>query len=333
LGASLSSTDSSVTVRTGTAKSGTISVIYTVRDATDTAARQVQGRITVIVASAPEPVTDITLSNPGSQTVDVVFGPPSSSNGAEVTSYTVQVVGSPGIQSRTDCLPGATCRFSGLTNGASQTVTVSATNKVATTLSGQRSITPYGTPGAPNGASASNGPAGAGYVNLNWGATPDLGGGAPDYQWRQLPSGGWNSVGGALSASPSIGVGNTASFEVRVCNSGGLCSSAVASNAATAPPPPPSGYIQNGGYIGFNSGFYYHWLNLCVSNLAPGNYTINFYSDADGLYATGTYSLPANGCVGLNRQGGTDTQNGKSTDWFQMEVVGQFTTPQYRPWS
>jgi len=266
-GTTVAHTATGVTVRTGTAKSGTIAVIYTVRDATDTAAREVQGRITINVISAPDAVTVITLTG-GPQSVSVAFGETPASNGATPVNYDVTISGAPGTVVQA-CAPGSPCQFTGRTNGQLQTVTVTAINRAGSTISGSSSITPYGTPAPPGSATASNGPAGAGYVNLSWGATPDIGGGSPDYQWRQLPGGGWNSVGGAQSASPNIGVGNSASFEVRVCNSGGLCSTAATSNAATAPVPPPTIALSRGGS---KSGTTTAWLfHLEVRNFAPNS--------------------------------------------------------------
>lgn len=262
LGASVDFTEDSVTVRTSSTKSGTISIVYTVSDATGQATREVQGRITVVVASAPEPVTTVVLSNPGTQTVNVVFDPPSSSNGAEITGWTVQIDGAPGTASRLDCLPGGTCQFTGRANGSSQSITVAATNRVGTTWSAAYTITPWGTPATPASAGASNGPAGAGYVNISWAATTDAGGGAARYEWRVLPSGGWNNAGGATSAQPNIGVGNSASFEIRACNDGARCSSPIATNVATAPNPPPRTWVTRSGNT-----VTYHW-----SNLDPGSW-------------------------------------------------------------
>lgn len=225
LGASLSSTSSTVTVTTGTTKSGTISVIYAIRDATDTAAREVQGRITVVVASAPEPVTSFTPSRGGSQTVNVVFDPPSSSNGAEITSYTVQV----GTSTRTDCLPGQTCQFTGLTNGTSYPVTVGATNKVGTTWSSAQSITPYGIPSTPNSPVLNtNSSTATATLTPQWSAPSDNGGGAITYNWnftQGLSASG--STGGTSAGGYSAGAGDYA-FQVQACNPAG-CSSYVSS--------------------------------------------------------------------------------------------------------
>src|SRR5690606_33310619 len=81
LGAQLSHTDTTVTVTTGTAKAGTVSVIYTVADATQDPAREVTGRVTVVVASAPEPVAAIQLLRGGSGEILVSYQPTPSTNG------------------------------------------------------------------------------------------------------------------------------------------------------------------------------------------------------------------------------------------------------------
>jgi hypothetical protein len=243
LGASLNSTSSTVTVTSGTTKSGTISVIYAIRDATDTAAREVQGRITIVVASAPEPVTSFTPSRAGSQTVNVVFDPPSSSNGAEIAPYTVQV----GSSTRTDCLPGQTCQFTGLTNGTPYSVTVGATNKVGTTWSSAQSITPYGQASPPSSASISASADGSGNVYLTWGATSNSGGGAATYRWRLNGSGGWTPAGGGFSATAHAGVGNSTWFEVQACNDSGvdvLCSTPTPSSNSATPTIPPTWSLQ-----------------------------------------------------------------------------------------
>ncbi len=237
LGASLSSTASTVTVDTSTTKSGTISVIYTIRDATDTAAREVQGRLTVVVASAPEPVTSITLSNPASQTVNVSFQPPSSSNGAVITGYTVQVVGGQGTVTRTDCVAGGGCSFSGLTNGSSQSVTVAATNKVGTTWSTASTITPYGTPSVPTGQVLSTNSAYApATITPGWSSPSNTGGGSITYNWnftQGISASG--STPGTAGSGQGVGAGNY-TFRVQACNPGGCSGYVTASVTITTPP-------------------------------------------------------------------------------------------------
>lgn len=181
LGASKSHTDSTVSVTTGSAKSGTINLIYTVRDATNSGDREVQGRITVTVTSAPEPVTNFNVLYT-SQTVSVQFQPPVSSNGAPITQYTVRVNGSPGGTQRTDCAPGSTCVFTGRTNGQTQTVDVAATNNVGTTWSAQQSGIPYGIPApVPSVTLSSTSVTANSTLNLSWASTPDGEGGTITY--------------------------------------------------------------------------------------------------------------------------------------------------------
>ena len=116
---------------------------------------------------------------------------------------------------------------------------------------------------------------------------------------------------------------------------------------APPPPPPPvsapaSGYVDDGGYVGYAKNsrnpsdpnyYYWHHLAICVSNLNPGTYTLKLSNDGVSNYHTMTLSLPESGCVSTGQQGGTTTQSGVSADWFVIEVVGQFTTPRYQPWS
>lgn len=334
LGASgLAHTDSTVTVHTGTAKSGTINLIYTIRDATNSADRQVQGRIVVTVTSAPEPVTSFSLSNPGSQTVSVVFQPPVSSNGAPITGYTVRIAGGPSTTQRTDCSPGASCTFTGRTNGATQTVDVAATNNVGTTWSTTQTITPYGTPSAPtNPALNTNSSTATATVTPSWSGPADNGGGSITYEWNFTQgSSASGSTTGTSGGGQSVGAGDYA-FQVRACNPGG-CSAYASSASVHINPPPPSGYVYDAGYVGASGGYYWHYLGLCVSNLSAGSYSVAFANDTQGVYKTVTLSLPANGCVNTGSQGGTTTSTGVSSDWIQITVVGQFATPQYKPWS
>jgi hypothetical protein len=237
LGANISNTTSTVTVNTSTTKSGTISLIYTVRDATDSASREVQGRITVVVASAPEPVTAFVLST-APQTVNVVFDPPSSSNGADITQYEVLISGAPGATSRIDCLPGQTCSFTGRTNGQLQTVSIAATNKVGTTLSSSQQAVPYGIPSAPQGPAMNSSRSTANStITPVWGAPADDGGGQLSYEWNytQGTSGGGSTTGTAGGAA-TVGAGDYA-FQVRACNPAG-CSGYVGAGVHVNPPPP-----------------------------------------------------------------------------------------------
>ncbi|WP_395640079.1 Ig-like domain-containing protein [Pseudolysinimonas sp.] len=252
LGATVTTDASTVRVRTGPAKSGTVTIIYTIEDATERDERRVQGRLVVQVSSAPEPVTQISLSNPASQTVTVVFDPPSSSNGSEITRYDVQIAGAEGAATRSDCVPGADCTFTGRTNGAPQSVRVTATNTPGSTTSGEVFIVPYGTPGTPTGvqfASGNGGEAPGGSVTMTWGLV-DSGGGDARYFWILRRDGAQvdaNYTTNAGSVTRSGLPQGTYTFEVRACNAkdagGGAWSncgsSAGSANSSVVIPPQP----------------------------------------------------------------------------------------------
>jgi len=290
-GADVSFTSSAITVATGTTKSGTLSVIYTVRDATDTQAREVQGRLTVVVASAPEPVTSITATNPSTQRVDVVFQAPASSNGAEITGYTVTVTGA-GPTVNQACSAGVACVFTGRTNGQINTITVSATNKVGTTVSGTRTITTYGTPGAPSSVSLSRSSSTANStITPGWAAPGDTGGGAVTYNWSYTAgtTGGANGTGSTSGGGRSVGAG-TYTFQVQACNAGGLCGP-FASASTTVAPAPPTATLSRGAKHPTTSGYYFH---LTLTNYPAGTVGVVCYNYG-GSPITGTvYNLPSN---------------------------------------
>ena len=262
----LSHTDSTVSVHTGIAKSGTINLIYTVRDAANSADREVQGRIVVTVTSAPEPVTSFALSSSGSQIVTVVFQPPISSNGSPITGYTVRMAAADGTATRTDCFAGSNCTFTGRTNGQTQTVDISATNNVGTTWSSTRTIIPYGTPSAPtNPVLNTNSSTATATITPQWSGPADSGGGSLTYDWNFTQgSSASGTTGGTSGSGQSVGQGDY-TFQVRACNTGRLCSGYVSAsvhiNNPPPPPPPPSISVTSSGntvtwhYSNLPSGF------------------------------------------------------------------------------
>jgi hypothetical protein len=240
----LAHTDSTVTVNTGIAKSGTINLIYTVRDATNSADREIQGRIVVTVTSAPEPVTSFIVTA-GPQTITVNFQPPVSSNGAPITGYVVRIAGSPSGSSRTDCTPGADCTFSGRTNGQPQTVDIAATNNVGSTWSSTQTKTPFGVPSPPASASVSaNKGTATATLTLSWPQPSDSGGGGVYFMWQFTQGGPGGLVrADSNSASRDVGAG-TYAFQVQACNTAG-CSAFTNSNTVVIAPAPTSWTITS----------------------------------------------------------------------------------------
>ena len=316
----LTHADSTVSVQTGTAKSGTITIIYTEQDATKSPGREVQGRITVVVTSAPEPVTSFSLTNPGSKTVSVVFQPPVSSNGAPITGYTVRMADSGGPATRTDCSPGASCVFTGRTNGQTQTVDVAVTNNVGATWSTTQTIIPYGTPSPVQTLSLSyNGS----NLTASWSAG-DSGGGRPRYTYTWKRSGSDIISGTTFTTTTSrepSGAGDY-SIVVRTCNPG---PDGSYSNCGTDSPSNLAGVsgtvtVSEGGAStsGACNSAPCALINVTGTNFhANSTVTVNYYNDCNGYqghttngvvdcsydgtpYASETYGTNGNGSFFAN---------------------------------
>lgn len=294
LGATKTINGSAISVDTGVAKSGVISLIYTMRDARDVPSRQAQGRITITVTSAPEAVTDITLSNPASHQVAVDFKPPVSTNGAPITGYIVRISDSSGTTQRTDCTPGVTCSFDARQNGAVQTVDIAAANRVGTTWSTTKSITPYGTPTTPtNPVINSNSSTATATITPSWSGPADSGGGGVTYQWNFTQgSSASGSTTGTTGTAQNVGAGDY-SYQVRACNAGGLCSAyaASASRHIDNPPPPPAPAI-NFSKGGVKTGTQYYYHIEATNFTANTNFSAKCYSnDGTGDVLIGTTAL------------------------------------------
>jgi hypothetical protein len=214
-------------------------------------------------------------------------------------------------------------------------VDVSATNNVGSTWSSTQTIVPYGTPSAPtNPVLNTNSSTATATITPSWSGPADSGGGSVTYKWNfSQGSSASGSTTGTSGSSQSVGAGDY-TFQVRACNQGGLCSGYVSATRHINPPP-PSGHVYDAGFVGQNQTdkMYYHYLGLCVANLVAGTYNVTFFNDSQGAYKTLSLSLPANGCINTKSQGGTSTPTGISSDWFQIDVAGQFSTPRYNPWS
>jgi len=225
-----------ISVTTGAAKAGTITIVYAIEDGTGDPGRRVQGRLTIVVASAPEPVTSIVLT-PSDEAITAVFQPPSSSNGAEISGYSVQITSAQGTAERTDCLPGAACTFTGRVNGQVQTVTVAATNRVGTTTSAGVQETPYGIPSEPTGPLLSpNRSTANADITPRWSGPVDDGGGSITYEWQYTQNvSGNGTTAGTSGGVRTVGEG-TYAFQVRACNPAG-CSGWVGDSVVIDPAP------------------------------------------------------------------------------------------------
>lgn len=317
LGASVNFTASTVTIATGPAKSGTVTVVYTVQDASNEPTRQVQGRITVVVTSAPEPPTFVGApSRGGSQTLSVTFAPPSSWNGsAELAPpYVVRafVVGSETLAAtRTDCTAGVPCSFTSLINGTGHYFVVTAENGVGVTASARSaSETPYGTPSNPGAPTLSQGSAVApSSLSGSWAPSAQTGGGAVTYNWQFIAGSAATGSSGTSSSANfgSFGVG-TYRFQVQACNAGGICSGWVQSNSVSiAPAPRIVDAVKGALYSGTGCPVTTcARIRLIAENLS-GTRSVCMYGRETGVGEYGTWSNQA--CYNANFSGGfADTE-------------------------
>ncbi|MET1017667.1 MAG: Ig-like domain-containing protein, partial [Leifsonia flava] len=234
---------SNLIITPGPEKSQQISFIYTIRDATNDASRQAQGRADVMVTSAPDAPQKPTLTATDSK-ISVLINPSPSNNGAAITSYTVRRDDGT-VQ---DGQAGQVKTFSGV-NGTKYSFTVTAKNNVGTSApSASESAVSYGVPSAPkNPTMSQSGPYEGSSVTMKWGASDDKGG-DPGFIYKWTMSDGSGGETTSLSAKlDNRGVG-TYSGSVQACTRAG-CSDPVNSNnsvsIAKEPPPPPPNPVVN----------------------------------------------------------------------------------------
>ena len=157
-GATVTSSGGSITITPGHDTTGTVAMVATVTDVPGRADRSISVAITATVIGFP--------GSPGapsvkvsSHTLEVTFGT-AAPNGAPVEYYTVYTNGAPH-----QC-PSSPCDVTGLTNGTSYTVYVTATNTVG---QGKPSGTTTGQPNAvPDQVTGVATTAGDGQATLTW---------------------------------------------------------------------------------------------------------------------------------------------------------------------
>lgn len=220
--ATISHTGDSIRIQPNPAlKSGVIEVVYTVEDATEDADRRVNGTVRLVVSDVPDQVAKPTRVSAigGDRTATFRFTAPAT-NGKPITGYDVTASPAAGVTVPTNCVAGADCTISGLTNGTPYTITVRANNMhgAGPWSPSSDSVTPYGTPGTPNPSVSSNTRWANANVTWTWPAVA-ANGGDTTYHWSV--NGGAVTSGTATSATISgVGAG-TYTLSVYATNTGG----------------------------------------------------------------------------------------------------------------
>src|SRR6185437_5738848 len=157
-GATVTSSGGTITITPGRDTTGTVAAVATVTDVPGRADRSVSVAITATVIGFPSAPGAPTVKA-SSHTLQVSFGT-AAPNGAPVEYYTVYANGTPH-----QC-PSSPCNVTGLTNGTSYTVYVTATNTVG---QGKQSASTTGQPNAvPNQVTGLATTVGDGQVTLTW---------------------------------------------------------------------------------------------------------------------------------------------------------------------
>ncbi|WP_166984465.1 Ig-like domain-containing protein [Paramicrobacterium fandaimingii] len=285
--AQVSTDGTTVTVKTGPAKSQEISVLYTIQDATGDKHRRSTARITVVVKDVPDAPPAPSVSASDSNTRVVVTGSPAD-NGSAIKSYTVKR--SDG-DTRT-CQAGVACSMSAK-NGTSYSFRVMATNGVGDSSwsPASKSVTPYGVPGAPRSTDIDKqGDWASTPVTMRWATPNDTGGKITTYEWQVRGSGSDSGSTTSTSAKSKSMPAGTYNFRVRACSPAGCGSWTGSGNVVikNEPPPPPPDPVVTHVY-GVDGPKTRCWQGNC----STGTYRIAI---AWKHFTSGTYQVHAEYC-------------------------------------
>ena len=215
-----------------------------------------------------------------------------SSNGAEITSYTV--TSSPGSYFCT--VSTTACSITGLTNGTSYTFTVTASNSAGTSASSAASapITPAAPPSAPTALTAIASNASAA---LSWVAPQANGAPITSYTVTSSP-GGFTCTASSTSCSVTgLSNGVAYTFTVTASNSAGVSDPSLAS-APITPAAVPSAPAAPVGVVG-NAAVVLSWSAPAANGADITSYTVT--SSPGGL----TCSTATTSCTVSNLSNGT----------------------------
>ncbi|MGK9146179.1 tandem-95 repeat protein [Plantibacter flavus] len=325
-GATATFSGGTVTVTPGSSKSGTVSVLYTIRDATKDPNRQVQGRITVIVKDVPDPP-----GKPGSSFGDrsitiTVSGSPAS-NGAPIDFHEIRSSAGETKQ----CAPGSACTFAS-ENGRAYTFTVYAHNSVGYSEPSESvTETSYGLPSEPQGPSLSKGGDAPTKLSASWNQPGNTGGRIDRYEWRivhantdtNYDSGSTTGTSASSGGAPAGGY----QLKVKACGPVG-CGPESTSNAVTVndpPPPKPSGSLfkSNGPHACQSGGTGCYDVGVRYDNVPNGNYDVQIQRNGSAVGSTSNVNASGSGSFTHNNHLGVMPAGETITAFFRNTSTGE----------
>lgn len=246
------------------AKAGDDSAVASATGITSSGASQTLSSNTATIhwgsaVTAPGVPTNL-HATPGDGTISVIWSPPSANGGAAIDSYTAAISGPSSFsqtQTVTD-LSSLKATFSGLTNGTSYTIAVTAHNAAGTGPAATASLTPGGVPGAPTNVQTQpqdgaativwSPPAGASGID-RYDVTVSAGSSTQTVQVTSLQSN-CSSASGAATCGTSVNrLTNGTSYTVSVTAHNSFGSGPAATTVVTPVAPASSGPLANVFYV------------------------------------------------------------------------------------
>lgn len=323
-GATAAVSGDKVIVTPGSSKSGTVSVVYTIQDATNDPNRRVQGRITVVVKDVPDPPTIAVKSAKSGKIVVVVGGSPAS-NGSPIEYHAVTWSGGGEKQ----CAPGNDCSFD-VANGQNYTFSAYAKNAVGpSAASNQVSATAYGVPSAPQNVSLSSSGDAPATLTMRWNQPADTGGRIDNYTWRIMSGSSTVQTGTTAGTSDSIGNIGAGTYQVYVSATGpggtGSEGGPAEATVKDPPPPKPSGSLsKTGPAINCQSGGTgCHQVKVSYDNVPNGNYNVEIQRNGSAVGSTSNVNASGSGSFTHNNHLGVMPAGETIRAFFTNTATGE----------